>query len=88
MTPIIILVRPGAVGGNAPGNSLSLGLRRRGGIAGAGLRDGLPAGPLGGGTQPRATRTVHITAGLLLSRERSKITANTALTLEIETLKM
>lgn len=88
MTPIIIQVRPGAVGGNAPGDSLTLGLRRRGGITGAGLRDGLPAGPLGGGTQLRAARTVHIAAGLLLSRERTKITANTALTLGIKTLKM
>lgn len=88
MTPIIIQVRPGAVGGNAPADPLTLGLRRRGGIAGAGLRDGLPTGPLGGGTQPRAARTVHITAGLLLSSERNKITANSALTLEIETLKM
>lgn len=38
--------RPGAVCGNAPGDSRALGLRRWRRIAGAGLRDSLPAGPL------------------------------------------
>lgn len=58
--------RPGAVGGNVPGDSLALRLRGRGGITGAGLRGGLPASPLGRGSQPRAARTTHITTGLLL----------------------
>lgn len=58
--------RPGAVGGNVPGDSLALRLRGRGGITGTGLRGGLPASPLGRGSQPRAARTTHITTGLLL----------------------